>query len=169
LIHEALCFSNALAEIDFGKYVDKLAARLIESHSASPDAIRLHVNVNAILRLDEATPCALIVNELLTNALKYAFPDSRSGEVWLTFLESNDEMLMEVRDNGIGLPPGFSVETGRPLGLQVVTDLSAQLHGTFSWANDGAVFSVRFRRSGAEQSMNEASRATLASSHLEVL
>ena len=165
LIHEALCFSDALAEIDFGKYVNRLAQRLIQSHSPSPDAIRLHVEVNAILSLDEATPCGLIVNELLTNALKYAFPESRSGEIWLTFVQNRDEVLLEVRDNGVGLPPDFSVETNRSLGLQVVSDLTAQLHGAFSWANEGgAVLRVRFRRMEIEPPpVDETAHATLAS------
>jgi two-component sensor histidine kinase len=164
LIHEGLCFSDALAEIDFGKYVNKLAARLIHSCLPADHTIQLHVDVNVILRLDEATPCGLIVNELLTNALKYAFPDSLSGNIWLTFLENGDEVFLEVRDDGIGLPAGFTVETSRSLGLQVVTDLTAQLHGAFSSSTDGgAIFRVRFRRRGMEATANERPQTAFAS------
>ena len=147
LIHEGLCFSETLAEIDFSKYADQLARSLIQSYAARPEAIRLHLDVSAVLRLDEATPCGLIINELLSNSLKYAFPDSRGGEIRISAHEQDGEVTMEVRDNGVGMPVAFSVERTESLGLLIVTDLAAQLHGEFTWRNEGgAAFRVRFRR-----------------------
>jgi PAS domain S-box-containing protein len=169
LIHESLCFSGVLAEIDFSKYIESLAPRLVYSYAAAPNEIRLHTDVNATLRLDEATPCGLIVNELLSNALKYAFPDSRGGDIWITFRQAHDEFCLEIRDNGVGLPPGFSVETSDSLGLQVVTELTAQLHGKLSWANEnGAVFRVQFCRR-PEQAASGSAQANVASPPKETL
>jgi two-component sensor histidine kinase len=151
LIHENLCFSDVLTEIDFSKFVQVLAPRLIQSYARKPAAIRLHTDVEATLRLDEATPCGLILNELLSNALKHAFPDSRPGDIWIRMRQSDDELALEVRDNGIGLPDGFSVAESGSLGLQVVTDLAEQLGGSFAAANSregGAIFRVLFRRGG---------------------
>jgi two-component sensor histidine kinase len=147
LIHEGLCFSETLAEIEFSKYAEQLGRRLIQSYAPRPDAIQLHIDANAVLRLDEATPCGLILNELLSNSLKHAFPDARQGDIWITVRDQSGDVTMEVRDNGIGVPAGLSVENSESLGLLIVTDLTAQLHGSFSWCNDGgAVFLVRFRR-----------------------
>ncbi len=166
LIHESLCFSDTLAEIDFAKYVARLAPRLIHSYAASPHTIRLHTDVNATLRLDEATPCGLIVNELLSNALKHAFPESR-GDIWIALRQNQDEFSLEIRDNGVGLPPGFTVETSNSLGLQVVSELTGQLHGTLSWANEGgAVFRLQFRRR-PEHAVSGSAQATIASSPKE--
>jgi PAS domain S-box-containing protein len=151
LVHESLCFSGVLAEIDFSKYVQGLAQRLVQSYAAHPAAIRLHVDVDVTLRLDEATPCGLIVNELLSNALKHAFPHSANGDIWITFHQDKSEFVLEVRDNGVGMPPGYSPEASNSLGLQVVADLAEQVNGTFSWANGGgSAFQVKFRRRSAE-------------------
>lgn len=159
LIHETLCFSDVLAEIDFAQYIESLAPRLIHSYAAAPHVIRLHTDVNATLRLDEAIPCGLILNELLSNALKYAFPDSRGGDIWITFRQNHDEFCLEIRDNGVGLPPGFSIETSRSLGLQVVTELTSQLHGELSWTNEnGASFRVYFSRRPEKAVSGSASR-----------
>jgi two-component sensor histidine kinase len=148
LIHEGLCFSETLAEIDFAKYVDQLGRRLVHSCATQRNAIELHIDVEAVLRLDEATPCGMIINELLSNSLKHAFADPKhGGDIWITVREQNGDVMMEVRDNGIGMPAAFSLEESDSLGLLIVTDLTAQLHGEITWINDGgAVFRVHFRR-----------------------
>jgi two-component sensor histidine kinase len=95
------------------------------------------------------------LNELLSNALKHAFPDSGPGDIWIRMRQSQDELAFEVRDNRIGLPDRFSVAGSGSLGLQVVTDLAEQLGGSFAAANaseGGAVFRVRFRRGGQTNS-----------------
>src|SRR6185369_13800065 len=132
LVHQDLSFSVALGEIDFSKYVRELAARLVQSYAINPESIALHLDVDAILQLDEAMPCALIINELISNTLKHAFPDKGRGDVWISLHQNEDNLQIEFRDNGIGLPSGFSLETTNSLGLQIVSDLTAQLRGSLS-------------------------------------
>lgn len=158
IVHDSLCFPNSLAEVDFARYIHGLAPPLIASYSPGSDAIRLQIEVNAIVGLDDATPCALILNELLSNALKYAFAGRTHGTVWIRFVEEDQEFLLEVRDDGVGMAPDYSIERANALGLQLVTELAAQLHGMFTWVNDGgAVFRVQFSRRRAGRAGQEVS------------
>lgn len=131
LIHEKLYQSQSLANIDFGEYVRSLANDLFRSYGSTFRGIQLDVQVDAIaLELDQAVSCGLILNELMTNALKYAFPDDRSGTIRVE-LHSEPEgwFTLRVVDDGVGLPQGFDFKNTRSLGLQLVNSLVRQLDG----------------------------------------
>ena len=111
LIHEKLYQSQSLAKIDFGEYVKSLAADLFRSYKHNFMGIHLNVQVDEVsLDLDHAVSCGLILNELMTNALKYAFPDSRNGTIWVE-LRTNSEHILSLRvaDDGVGLPADLDI------------------------------------------------------------
>jgi two-component sensor histidine kinase len=103
------------------------------------------------LNIDKVIPCGLLVNELITNALKHAFPDGRSGElrVELQELENGQGCRLRVADDGVGLPPDFDLKQVPSLGLRLATDLARQLGGGLKiGAGPGAVFEVEFKAIG---------------------
>jgi two-component sensor histidine kinase/sensor domain CHASE-containing protein len=134
LIHEKL-YKDRLqpqseqGEVDFGAYVRDLTDALFISYGVDRGAIRLVLDTSyAFLSLDSAVPCGLIVNELVSNALKYAFPGGRTGEIRISLYgDSDGRMALVVRDNGIGLPPDTDLERSSSLGLRLVRMLAQQL------------------------------------------
>jgi two-component sensor histidine kinase/CheY-like chemotaxis protein len=132
LVHEQLYQSQDLGQINFAAYIQVLAANLFDSYEVSSNAIALKINSEDIqLSIDAAIPCGLIINELVLNCLKYAFPSGRKGEVCIKFhKDNNNQLLLVVSDNGIGLPPNFDFQNTESLGLQIVVALVNQLSGT---------------------------------------
>ena len=129
LLHESLYQSNNLSMIDFPDYIRQLASHLFHSYGVRSDRIHLSTNLDELyLNLDSAVPCGLIINELLSNSLKYAFPDGREGEVRIELHEHSDgKALLIVADNGIGLRSDIDWVTARSLGLRLVRSLAEQL------------------------------------------
>jgi len=129
LLHETLYQSNNLSRIDFPEYIRQLAVHLFQSYGVASARIRLRTDLDKLyLNLDAAVPCGLIINELVSNSLKYAFPQDREGEVRIELREQTDQMArLTVADNGIGLPDNINLETVRSLGLRLVRTLAEQL------------------------------------------
>jgi PAS domain S-box-containing protein len=129
LLHESLYQSNNLSRIDFPEYIRQLASHLFHSYGVPADRIHLRTDLDKLyLNLDAAVPCGLIINELVSNSLKYAFPDGRSGEVRIELREHPDHMArLVVADNGIGLRSDIDWDTARSLGLRLVRTLADQL------------------------------------------
>lgn len=129
LLHESLYQSNNLSQIDFPEYIRQLAVHLFHSYGVPPDRIHLRTDLDSLyLNLDAAVPCGLIINELISNSLKYAFPDGRQGEVRVELREQPDHMArLVVADNGVGLRSDVDWETARSLGLRLVRTLADQL------------------------------------------
>jgi len=129
LLHETLYQSNNLSRIDFPSYIRQLAAHLFHSYGVAPERIHLRTDLdNLSLNLDAAVPCGLIINELISNSLKYAFPDGRQGEVRIELREQTDSMArLVVADNGVGLRSDIDLMTARTLGLRLVRSLADQL------------------------------------------
>lgn len=147
LIHERLYQSRDLASIDFAEYVNNLAGFLFHSYVQDPEQISLRIDVgDAVLDIDEAIPCGLIINELMTNCLKHAFPEGRKGEIAIVcHVGSNGQVALEVADTGIGLPAGLDLRTAGSLGLQIVEMLVRQLRGSVEMRNcNGASFLISF-------------------------
>jgi len=147
-IHEKLYQSEGLSRIDVADYIRSMAASLFTSYGVRGDLISLKLEVDDVkLGLDTAIPCGLIINELISNALKHAFPNGRAGEVRVALRSSGDGSLrLHVSDNGVGVPDGFDPRRSRSLGLQLVQALADQLDGTVEIRRDGgAVFEVRFQ------------------------
>jgi PAS domain S-box-containing protein len=136
LIHEKLYQSETLARIDFGDYLRNLTRDIFRSYSAGGISLKLDVE-DVHLDVDTAIPCGLIVNELVSNALKYAFPQSRRGEICVSFhTVARNKYALSITDNGIGLPKGFDIQKIKSLGLQLLTMLVHQLHGTLDIVTD---------------------------------
>lgn len=129
LLHESLYQSSNLSKIDFPEYIRQLAAHLFHSYGVPPERIHLRTDLDKLyLHLDAAVPCGLIINELISNSLKYAFPDGRTGEVRVELHEHQDHMAhLVVADNGVGLRSDIDWITARTLGLRLVRTLAEQL------------------------------------------
>jgi PAS domain S-box-containing protein len=158
LVHEKLYHAESFASISFGDYIDSLTQYLFSTLVADPDQILFTVDAgDFLLGIDEAIPCGLIVNELVSNSLKHAFPDGRKGEILVRCrAEEDGRITLEVSDNGVGLPSGLDFRNTETLGLQLVTMLVKQLRGDIDVAGAGSAFVVRFRSSASkEESRNE--------------
>src|SRR5258708_28855508 len=131
LVHEKLYQSTNLSRIDFADYVRSLGELLFRSSAINPANVTLHVSGSeTFLSIDVAVPCGLIVNELLSNALKHAFPEDRRGEIHVQLDERADGWIsVSIRDNGIGLPADFDLNSTGTLGLQLVPRLAHRSYG----------------------------------------
>jgi two-component sensor histidine kinase len=147
LIHEKLYQSDDLARINFAPYMQGLVSFLSQTYRISQERVNIRLEIrDTLLGLDTAIPCGLIVNELVSNALKYAFPDGNRGMITITCRPLNDgEILLEVADNGIGLPQGVIPAQSNSLGLKLVSGLVKQIDGTMSVeSNDGLHYRIHF-------------------------
>jgi two-component sensor histidine kinase len=134
LIHEQIYQSESLSDLDFGEYVQALSQRLFATYCVDPARIEIELSVEP-LRLDmqRAIPCGLILSELFSNALKYAFPHGRSGIIRVSLRRMpGGRMELAVDDNGCGLPADLDWQTTASLGMQVVRTLSRQLRAELS-------------------------------------
>ena len=149
LVHEKLYQSKDLSNLNLKDYMGDLANALLGSYQLSGDRISLKLDVETIsVSIDTATPCGLIINELMSNSLKHAFPGDRRGEVSLVLHQSEKgEIDMRFSDNGIGLPKGFDFKNTRSLGLTLVRNLSVkQLKGTVEVRTEHPTeFRIKFR------------------------
>ena len=149
LIHEKLYRSDNLAWIDFGVYLRELANSLFRSYREQAGRVRLNIHAEPItLGIDTAVPCGLLVNELVSNALKYAFPDGREGELRIRLTRNEDATCtLVVADTGVGLPEGFDIRESATLGMELIRSLTKQLDGHLEVDRDGGTsFSITFKR-----------------------
>jgi two-component sensor histidine kinase/PAS domain-containing protein len=138
LVHESLSRTGDLAHFNFAHYIESLTTHLFQSHVAEVSRISLDMELDEIaFDVDTAIPCGLILNELLTNALKYAFPDGRSGNIHITLRAAAEQVTLSVRDTGIGVPAGFDFRNTESLGLQLVGMMTEQLGGTLTLTRGG--------------------------------
>jgi PAS domain S-box-containing protein len=150
LVHEKLYRSNDLSRIDFGDYIRTITNELLSSyHKEGTEIATTITDEEVILDIDSAIPCGLIINELFTNALKHAFPQSRSGEVNISCTKKGDSYTLAIKDNGIGLPAGFDHTRTGTLGLQLVEALTGQLKGTLKFFSGvGTEIVITFSKKG---------------------
>ncbi len=151
LIHEGLYQAEDLALVPFSEYAGKLSTNVFHAIGVSPTKVSLEVEMEDVaLPVNQAIPCGLILNELLTNALKHAFPDNRRGIVRLELRPvGSDRLTMAVHDDGIGLPPNLVIGETRSLGLQIVTALAQQLEADLALEAErrvGTTVRITFRR-----------------------
>jgi two-component sensor histidine kinase len=132
LIHQTLYQSKDFARVDFHAFLQSFVPTLIQSYSLRPEQIVLKIHVAEIkLPLDMAIPCGLIVNELISNSLKHAFPEGSGGEITIEFTHDQDNhATLSVNDDGIGFPTEFNFENSGTLGMQLVYLLAGQIGGT---------------------------------------
>ena len=150
LIHEKLYRSRDLARVDFNEYIKSLVNGLFRSHGIDTGRIVMKVKVEDVsLGIDHAIPCGLVINELVSNALKYAFPEDRKGEISVTLRSiSEDEIELRVSDDGVGIPEDMDIGSTDSLGLELVTILTEdQLEGKINLdRTGGTTFRILFKR-----------------------
>ena len=139
LIHEKLYQSKNLARIEISDYIQDLVTNLVCSYQGNSNTITFNINIEDILlSIDTAIPCGLIVNELVTNSLKHAFPSNETGEIRIDLhLNANNKLTLIVSDNGIGFTKNYDFQNTESLGLQLVNALTHQMEGTIELNVDG--------------------------------
>jgi two-component sensor histidine kinase len=147
LIHERFYQSTDLKRIDFGEYISSLATELFHTYESNPGLINLKINTeNILLDINTTIPLGLIVNELITNSLKHAFPDNMKGKINIEFHPLDDHYEFTVIDNGIGFPEDIDFKNTDSLGLQMVTSLTDQIDGQIELdRNNGTKFNIKFK------------------------
>ena len=152
LTHQLLYERKDYSRIDLAEYLERLVQLLVSSYRNSGHVSLRHRMAAGpfYLDLDRAVSCGLVVNELVTNAFKHAFPDGRRGEVSIELTPAGQELELVVADDGVGLAAGFDPAAVKSLGLQLVALLADQLGARFSFAShSGARFTLRFAGASA--------------------
>lgn len=153
LIHEKLYQSRDLLRIDLNEYIRDLTNNLLSSYGARSQKVSLSVDADSIwLNIDTAIPCGLIINELVSNTLKHAFPSvsNQENRVWITVNKTDDScFVLTVGDNGIGFPDDLDFQNTESLGLELVCIFTEQLEGSLELIrNEGTQFTVTFKEIG---------------------
>jgi two-component sensor histidine kinase len=154
LIHEQLYQSRDLAHIDFARYVRDLTAHLFRTYKTQGTHVRLVIEVsNVFLDADQAIPCGMIINELVSNSLKHAFPEGREGMLRIaTDCEDEAMLRLTVEDNGTGFPENVDPVNAPSLGLKLVRMLTDQLRGSLALQHHpGTSFTIRFSTTPARR------------------
>ena len=152
LVHEKLYRSSDLARIDFAEYVRSLTAQLFRTYSTTSGTVALRLNIENIwLDVDTAVPCGLIINELVSNALKHAFPGGREGEIGVVVGDGGDgQIILRVSDTGVGFPAAIDFHNTPSLGLQLVNTLADQIGGIVELNREqGTEFRIVFKGSAS--------------------
>jgi two-component sensor histidine kinase len=137
-VHAIMYESRSFVRIDFPDYIRLLAADLSCSYGPTSACIQVRFELAPMmLEIDRAIPCGLILNELLSNAFKHAFPNGRKGEVCISLKQEAGYAVLTVADNGIGLPKGWPPDEAKTVGLRVARILGKQLGGTLDASCDG--------------------------------
>lgn len=147
-IHESLYQTKDFSSINFSEYISNLVQNLVHSYQVFENKIDLKLEIEPVkLALDQAIPCGLILNELVSNALKYAYPDNKHGQIVIAVSEVNKTVNIGVEDFGVGLPADFSIETIDSLGLSLVHTLVDQLDGQLTYKTlGGTKFLITFEK-----------------------
>ena len=147
LIHEKLYQSRDLDKINFSEYIQSLTRDLFRSYQSQVSRIKLNCEAGEVfLEIDQAILCGLIVNELVSNAIKHAFKGRSEGEIFVKLSHDGDLYQILVRDNGIGFPENLDIENTDSLGLQLVSSLTLQMSGTIQIdSEDGTEIRINFK------------------------
>jgi two-component sensor histidine kinase len=129
-IHEKLYESNDFANLDLEDYISDLVVTIRDSIKGQKNDVEIDIDCDNIgLNINQALPCALIINELVTNSFKYAFEDNQKGELKVKFKSNGEPINLMVSDNGPGLPANFKKMAEQSLGHRLVSQLVKQLDG----------------------------------------
>lgn len=148
LIHEQLYRSGDLSKIDFENYVKKLTTHLFQTYGINSRSIGIKIKIkNVKLSIDTAIPLGLIVNELVSNSLKHAFPNGKKGLIEIKMEQAKEEFfVLKVKDDGVGFPKNMDFRNTETLGLQLINTLSEQVEGNIDVKNDsGTEFIINFK------------------------
>jgi PAS domain S-box-containing protein len=140
LVHEKMYCNQNVSRVDFNEYISSIVQDLTSSYHKEKRNITTRIRVRDILLdIETATPCGMIINELVTNAMKHAFSDTTSPELTISFEKADNTYTLTVQDNGIGLSDGFDATSTNALGLLLVRALTRQLRGTVQFRSDASV------------------------------
>ncbi len=146
LLHESLYRSGVFASVDLGAYLRNLATQAFRSMAPQDGKVALKLNLTSVqVSMDQATPCGLLLNELISNCFKHGFPAGQNGEVRVVLqsVANNPQVRLHISDTGVGLPEDFDTRCGASLGLKLVSDLARQLGGQLNMG-PGTLFEVCF-------------------------
>jgi two-component sensor histidine kinase len=162
LIHEELHKSRGSDTVDFSSYLTRLVENLFQIYRLGNNDVSLHMDLeeNIFFDMDTAIPLGMIINELVSNSLKYAFPDRAKGEIQIKLYREenkkdslkNTSFILEVADNGVGIPESFEIKNRNSLGFQLVATLVDQLDGKLDLKRgNGMKFAMRFKLTKKKQ------------------
>jgi two-component sensor histidine kinase len=147
LIHEKLYQNESLSDIDFGQYISELVGVIVKSHNKTEDDIKISLDSVPInLPIKKAVPCGLIINEIVTNSLKHAFPEGhKEPEIRIKMSRENGRATIEISDNGVGLSVPFEELETNSLGTLLIKTLTSQLEADLSVeSNEGTKYIFSF-------------------------
>jgi PAS domain S-box-containing protein len=147
-IHETIYRTADFSRLEFMDYIKTIASNLIQSYRSAATRVDFVPDMQSVgLNLDQAIPCGLIINELVSNALKYAFKGRKKGVLTVVLREEEGEIILAVKDDGVGLPKDFAYEKNNSLGIQLVYALLEQLDASMKVnQSNGTEFFISFRR-----------------------
>lgn len=147
LVHEKLYKSEDFSHIDIAQYIENLVENLYFSFLDSAKKININFELESVIfNIETITPCGLIVNELISNALKHAFVDKNEGSITISLEKKDEKYLLMVKDDGVGFPDKWELEKSDTLGLQLVSLLTSQLDGELLISEDqGTIIQVIFK------------------------
>lgn len=148
LIHEKLYQNENLSEICFEQYLQELSDVILSSMFSVQTDIKVEINANPVkLTINQAIPCGLILNEILTNSYKHAYPDKKKGNIDIHLDRRGDDIYMSIVDDGIGIPEDVDLEEPKSLGIKLIRTLSKQLdaEAEYSNADPGTKFTLHFK------------------------
>lgn len=145
IVHEKLYQSDDFSRINFAEYIKKLLYDLLSSYGINSKFIKQKINVeNILMDINLAIPCGLIINELVSNSIKHAFPEGM-GEISIEFYSKSDKHVLIIADNGVGFPEDLDFQNTETLGLRLVNALVTQLYGKIElYRDEGTTFKIIF-------------------------
>ncbi|MDD1706163.1 MAG: PAS domain S-box protein [Methanoregulaceae archaeon] len=149
LVHEQLYKGKELVAIDYNAYLVSVINYLYHTYGVKPEIIQTKIHADKVfLNMDQAVPCSLIINEMITNSFKHAFPGGRRGEITIDVTDDGKDILIHYRDNGIGIPGTIpSIDTSKSLGMNLINGLTRQLNGTIRMdCENGVDYLVSFKK-----------------------
>lgn len=147
IIHDRLYHSSHLKRIDIGDYIQTLAGDLFRTYATDPTRIKLNFDIEEVMvDINTMIPLGLIVNELLSNSLKHAFPEEREGHIDIGFHSQDHSYQLTVSDSGVGFPDDINYQDTKSLGLRLVNILTDQIDGTIKLKREhGTKFIIEFK------------------------
>jgi two-component sensor histidine kinase/PAS domain-containing protein len=146
MIHTQLYQSQDLARVDFGHFIQDLISNIRQSYGRTTLTVEINVAVDDIrLGIETSIPCGLILNELVANALKHAFPEGKKGKINIRMRLEESRAVLTVQDNGVGFPESIDFRKTQSLGMELVTLLVGQINGTIDLqVVGGTIWTIRF-------------------------